>query len=127
MRDPILAGLVTATSANSELEFPVVLLSGGLVIEGTLVSEGRWLDELAGMLEAGPGRAASFGRVFREAGAAVVMAAAVGDAGGGLVHLLGATIRSGAGLHGVGPWRLVLEAVDGWKLGRALPEAVRAG
>lgn len=126
MRDPILAGLVSATADNSELEFPIVLISSGLVIDGTLVSERRWLDELAGLLEAGPPRAALVGRVFREAAVSVGMAAALGDAGSGILHLAGASVHSGGQVEAVGLWRVAVDGVDGWQLGRARPEAVRS-
>lgn len=129
MRDPILAGLASATAANSQIEFPVVLITGGLVVEGTLVAGARWLDEIAALLEAGGQRAASVGGVFRSAAAAVTIDAAVGGARDGeILHLLAATVRSAGRVEAVGHWRVALDAVDGWKLGTAgVPRAVATG
>lgn len=126
MDDPILAGLVSAVRQNTATQLPVTLISRGLVAEGQLVAEARWLDELAHLLEAGSPAAAALAGVFRNASAAVEMAAAVGGETGELVHLMGATVRAGDVVVATGLWRLRLAAVDGWKLGRALPEQLRA-
>lgn len=126
MQDPILAGLVGATRQSTNLALPVTLLTRGLIAEGLLVSEARWLDELAAVLEAGGEAAAALGGVFRGARASVELAAAAGDSTGALVHLLAASIRSGTDVVATGLWRVALDAVDGWKLGAALPDRLRA-
>jgi hypothetical protein len=124
--DPILAGLVDAVRQHTALELPVTLLTRGLVAEGQLVAESRWLDELAAVLERGSPAAAGVGAIFRDAGAAVEMATAVGGETGELVHLMGASVRHGDVLVAAGLWRIRLAAVDGWKLGSALPAGLRA-
>lgn len=126
MQDPILAGLVGATRESTDLALPVTLMTRGLVAEGLLVSEARWLDELAAILEGGSEALAALGGIFRGARAAVELATAAGDSTGELVHLLGASVRSGDHLVATGLWRVALEAVDGWKLGAALPHRLRA-
>ncbi len=126
MQDPILAGLVAATAQSTTLQLPVVLLSRGLTIEGHLVSEARWLDELANALEHGTSGTAEIGGIFRRARLSVEMADAVGDPTSPIVHLLGCTVRSGDRAMATGMWRVALEAVDGWKLGTALPPHLRA-
>lgn len=126
MQDPILAGLLNATRQSTDLALPVTVMSSGLVAEGLLVSEARWLDELAALLETGSDALVALGGIFRDARAAVELATAAGDSTGGIVHLMGAAVRSGEHLVATGLWRVTLEAVDGWKLGSALPERLRA-
>lgn len=126
MQDPILGGLVGATRQSTELALPVTLMSRGLVVEGLLVSEARWLDELAALLEGGGETLVALGGIFRNARATVELATAAGDSTGEIVHLMGASVRSGDQLMATGLWRVALEAVDGWKLGAALPERLRA-
>lgn len=126
MQDPILAGLVSAAAKSTELQLPVTLVAAGLIVEGQLVSEARWLDEMASLLEAGSASAAELGAIFRGARASVEMAGAVGDPGSAIVHVIRSTVRSGREIVAVGLWRIRLEAVDGWKLGAAMPQHLRA-
>lgn len=125
MVDPILAGLVDATGRDTALALPVTILTRGVVAEGVLVSEARWLDEMATVLEAGGAGAAVLGGVFRAARVSVELAQVEGDAPGGVVHLVDARLSAGGQLVSVGLWRVQLAAVDGWKLGAALPQRLR--
>lgn len=121
MGDPVLAGLVAGVGRSSTVLLPVTLMSRGLVIEGDLVAESRWLDELARLLDAGSPAVAELGRVFREAGVSSVMASAVGDnTSSELLHLVSATVRAGQETLSTGLWRLRVDAVDGWRLGRSV-------
>lgn len=123
MRDPVLAGLLT----QAELGIPITLLSAGTVVEGVTTSEVRWFDQLAAALEApGTPAAGAMAGGFRD----VRMAVELTDiAAGGMpvehLHLVEAQVRSGGRLVAVGLWRVAVDAVDGWKLGRALPGALR--
>lgn len=123
MSDPLLARFVAMVRDHSSLQLPVVVMSSGVIAEGHLVSEARWLDEMATVLEAGGAGAAAFGSWFREARAHVELAGAVGAGDDQRVHLMKAVLRSGGQLSSVGLWRIELGAVDGWKLGTALPDA----
>lgn len=126
VQDPILAGLVSAAAQSTNLQLPVTLLSRGVTIEGQLVSEARWLDELANALEQGTAGTAELGAIFRRARMSIEMARAVGDDISPIVHLIAAIIRSGDRVTSAGMWRVRLDAVDGWKLGAALPQHLRA-
>lgn len=126
MQDPILAGLVTAAAQSTTLQLPVTLLSRGVTIEGQLVSEARWLDELADALEHGTRGTAELGAIFRRARMSVEMAGVVGDQASPLLHLIATTLRFGDQVTATGMWRVRLDAVDGWKLGAALPQHLRA-
>jgi hypothetical protein len=121
VRDPILAGLVAGVRQHTATQVPITIISSGLVAEGQLVAESRWLDELAQVLEAGSPAAGAFGTIFRTASLAVEIDTAVGGDSDELLHLMGAVVRNGETVVATGLWRLRLDAVDGWKLGTALP------
>lgn len=123
-RDPVLAGLLT----QAELGLPLTLLSGGVVVDGVTTSEVRWLDELAELLEVpGSPAAAGVARGFREVRMAVELQHVVTSEREVVewVHLMNAKVRSGGRLEAVGLWRVAVDAIDGWKLGEALPAALR--
>lgn len=124
MRDPVLAGMV---ATGAELGLPVTLLSRGSTIEGRLVTAERWFDLLAEALEApGTPGATHVAGIFREVRMAIELeGVARGVAGIGRqtdrVHLVDAVVRSGGAVLAVGLWRLEIDAVEGWKLGLAVP------
>lgn len=124
MRDPVLGGMV---ANGARLGLPLTLLSGGVVVEGVTATEPAWFDRLAELLEApGSPGASEVAKAFRGIRMAVELdgiahEAEAGSAGADFVHLVDATLRAGGELQSVGLWRVDLDAVDGWKLGRALP------
>lgn len=128
MSDPVLLGLI---SAGAPLGLPLTLLSSGVVIEGVTTSEPAWFDRLAEVLEApGTRSAAAVASGFRGIRMAVELEQIAQDAAGTStgpehVHLVDATLRSGGEVQSVGLWRVRIEAVDGWKLGAALPQHLR--
>lgn len=126
MRDPVLAGIV-GMAHDQGIELPVTLFVAGSTVEGVVVSEPRWMDRLAEVLEApGSAGAGSIAQVFREIRMTVELHAITEPGLRDFVHLVDAVVRAGHELQSVGLWRIRVEDVTGWKLGPALPARLRA-
>lgn len=121
MTDPVLTGLLRVVQRDSAVQLPITLLSHGVVVEGLLVGDSRWHDEVARALDGVSDQVQVLADAFRENGLRYEMAAAVGDKAIGRIHLLEAVLRSGGQVVSVGMWSIETTAVDGWKLGSALP------
>lgn len=126
MRDPLLAAMVRS-AGDTGLELPISLLVSGSTVDGVIVAQTKWLDLLAAALEApGSPAASAVGKVFRELRMAVELHAVDDPREVELIHMTGVTVRTGETLQAVGMWCISIDAVEGWKLGAALPHRLRA-
>lgn len=107
--DPVLRQLVRAINESPQAAVPVTVSVRGTTLTGTLIAQSRYFSELVegnpllGALEPGSGL---LGEDYAQD------AAAESDHH---LHLRPAGLRSGDELT-EGPWRISLEAVDGWTL-----------
>jgi len=107
--DPVLRQLVRAVNESGQATVPVTMSVRGTTLTGALIAESRYFTELVegnpllGALEPGSGL---LGKDYAKDAEAE---------SGYHLHLRAA---SGRGGHEVtqGPWRISLEAVDGWAL-----------
>jgi hypothetical protein len=106
--DPVLRQLVRAVNESGQAAVPVVVSVHGTTLAGTLVSQDRYFAELVqgnplmSALEPGSGL---LGKDYAKEAEAE---------SGYHLHLRAASGRGGEVTEG--PWRISLEAVDGWAL-----------
>ncbi len=121
MRDPVLVALAGAAD-GSGIGLPVTLFVAGSTVEGVIVSEPKWMDRLAEILEA-PGTPGTdmVAGVFREIRMTVELDSIAGPGARDFIHLVDVVMRTGEQLQSEGLWRIRLDAVLGWKLGSTVP------
>jgi len=107
--DPVLRQLVRAVNESGQAAVPVVVSVRGTTLTGTLIAQSRYFSELVGgnpLMSALEPSSGLLGKEYaREAEAE----------SDHHLHLLAAGIRGGNEVT-EGPWRISLEAVDGWAL-----------
>ena len=107
--DPVLRQLVRAVNESAQAAVPVVVSVHGTTLTGTLIAESTYFSDLVAgnpLMSALEPSSGLLGKEYAKEAEAE---------SGHHLHLRAAGVR-GANQAAEGPWRISLEAVDGWAL-----------